>query len=38
MKNQAAQGKLLAEAIGAYSPYAGKWVPGMEEYVNSQKK
>jgi hypothetical protein len=34
MKNQAAQGKLLANAIRAYSPYADKWVPGMDEYLN----
>lgn len=37
MKNQVAQGKLLAEAIKAYSPHAPKWVPGMDEYINKQK-
>ena len=36
MDNQAAQQQLLIEAIGAYSPYANAWIPGMEEYGNRQ--
>jgi hypothetical protein len=34
MKNQASRDKLLVKAIGAYSPYANKWIPGMDEYIN----
>jgi len=31
-KNQLKRDKLLVDAIKAYSPYATKWIPGMENY------
>jgi hypothetical protein len=37
MKNQLEQSKLLAKIIGNYSPYAPKWAPGMDEFLNSQE-
>lgn len=33
MKNQAKQDKILGNALYNYSPYAPKWIPGLEEYT-----
>jgi len=36
MKNQASMGKLLTDAIRAYSRYTDKWIPGLNELYNNK--